>query len=473
MRDEYDLVILGWGAAAFSAAIRASEITSGQASIAMVGFGDLGGTCVNVGCVPSKYLIEAAKAAFTQRNPRYPGISSTEPVINFGVLMESLRSAVEGERKAKYVDVISQYDNVDLIEGRASFTGPGEVLVDGPSGNVRIKGFNFLIATGSSPAVPNIEGLRDVKYLTSNDVWELRELPKSLAVLGGGAIGLELGQAFSRLGSHVTVIEAMPTILPQAEPEVSMALLGSLREEGIGFELKARVSKVYEEKGEKVIRLVTSDGQKEVRADEVLVATGRLPNVLGLNLEAAGVEYSRRGVRVDGTLRTSNPRVYAAGDVVDQRLMLETLAAREGVTAVENMFEHAELRIDLASIPWSAFTEPQAASVGYTEREYSERGGCSCRSIGLASVPKARLMRESNGLFKIVVDPRTEKVVGVHVLSPNAAEIIMEGAYAVKHGLTYRDIIDSTHVFPTIAEGIKLAAQSFIRDVSKMSCCVE
>ncbi len=139
------------------------------------------------------------------------------------------------------------------------------------------------------------------------------------------------------------------------------------------------------------------------------------------------------------------------------------------------MFEHAGgMRIDMMSIPWAAFTEPQAASVGYTEREYSERGGgCSCRSIGLASVPKARLMRESNGLFKIVVDPRTDKVVGVHVLSPNAAEIIMEGAYAVKHGLTYRDIIDSAHVFPTIAEGIKLAAQSFIRDVSKMSCCME
>ncbi|GGP20318.1 mercury(II) reductase [Thermocladium modestius] len=473
MRNEYDLVILGWGAAAFSAAIRASEITSGQASIAMIGFGNLGGTCVNVGCVPSKYLIEAAKVAFTQRNPRYPGISSTETRIDFSVLMESLMSAVEGERKAKYVDVISQYDNVDLIEGKASFTGPSEVLVDGPSGAVRIKGFNFLIATGSSPAVPDIEGLRNVKYLTSNDVWGLRELPKSLAVLGGGAIGLELGQAFSRLGSRVTVIEAMPTILPQAEPEVSAALLESLRGEGIGFELKARVSKVYEEGGEKVIRLVTSDGQKEVRADEVLVATGRLPNVLGLNLEAAGVEYSRRGVRVDDALRTSNPRIYAAGDVVDQRLMLETLAAREGVTAVENMFEHAGMRIDMMSIPWAAFTEPQAASVGYTEREYSERGGCSCRSIGLASVPKARLMRESNGLFKIVVDPRTDKVVGVHVLSPNAAEIIMEGAYAVKHGLTYRDIIDSAHVFPTIAEGIKLAAQSFIRDVSKMSCCME
>ena len=469
MKREYDLVIIGRGAAAFSAAIKASEITSGQASIAMVGFGHLGGTCVNVGCVPSKYLIEASKMLFDQRNPRYPGIAPVAAEPNLKDLMGSLRDAVEGEREAKYEDVIRQYDNIDIVEGKATFKDGNEISVSGNAHNIR--GYNFIIATGSSTTVPDIEGLGEAAYLTSDNIWDLDDVPGRLAVVGGGAIGLELGQAFSRLGSEVHVVEALPSILPQAEPEISTRLMESLAKEGIEFIMKARVLRVSTGK---VIDIVTAEGRKELKVDAILMATGRAPNVSGLNLEAAGVKYSRKGISVDSNMRTSNPRIYAAGDVVDQRLMLETLAAREGVIAATNIYEHANQSVNMMAVPWAVFTEPQLASVGFTEKEFTNaNGGCSCRSLDLKSVPKARILREEDGLFKIVVDPRNDRIVGVHALSPYAAELIMEGVCAIQHGLTINDVLMSSHVFPTVSEGIKLTAQSFIRDISKMSCCME
>ncbi|MGC8600455.1 MAG: mercury(II) reductase [Nitrososphaeria archaeon] len=456
--------MIGNGAAAFSAAIRASEITSHQAKIAMIGYGPLGGTCVNVGCVPSKYLIKAASAFRNARDPLFPGISSMG-TLNFKLLVDSLRDLVNGERKAKYEDVLSKYENVEYYSGYASFINDKTVAVTNGDNEKEISAYNFLIATGSRPSVPRIKGIENSGFLTSNDIWSLEDLPSKITVLGAGAVGLELGQAFLRLGSEVTVVEALPHILYGSEPEVSETMLDTLKAEGIKFYTGASVERV-----EKAALYIKSEGQvKKVDHDTLLVATGRTPNLEKLALENAGVEYSAKGIKVNEKLVTSNPRIYAAGDVVDQRLKLETVAAKEGAIAAENMYEHAEKSIDLKAVPFVVFTDPQVASVGLKE---SECQGCTSKILPVSSVAKARIIRKESGIVKMVVD-KGESIRGVHVVSPYASEIIIEGVYAIKLGLTVEDIIETAHVFPTISESIKLAAQSFRRDISMMSCCVE
>jgi len=430
----------------------------------MIGYGPLGGTCVNVGCVPSKYLIEGASIFRNTRNPLFPGISSMG-TLNFKLLIDSLRELVKGERKAKYEDVLSKYENVEYYRGYASFINDKTVAVTNGDNVKKISAYNFLIATGSRPSVPQIKGLENSGFLTSNDIWSLEDLPSKITVLGAGAVGLELGQAFLRLGSEVTVIETMPSILYGSEPEVSETMLDALKAEGMKFYTGASVDRV-----EKTTLYIKTEGQeKKVNHDILLVATGRTPNLEKLALKNAGVEYSTKGIKVNEKLATSNPRIYAAGDVVDQRLKLETVAAKEGATAVENMYEHAEKSIDLKTVPFVVFTEPQVASVGLKESECKD---CTYKILPVSTVAKARIIRKESGIIKMVVD-KGESIRGVHVVSPYASEIIIEGVYAVKLGLTVEDIIDTVHVFPTISESIKLAAQSFRRDISMMSCCVE
>ncbi len=474
MPKEYDLVIIGRGAAAFSAAIKASEITRNQVSVAMIGFGPLGGTCVNVGCVPSKYLIEAAKAANTQRVPRYPGIESHEPIIDFHAVMDSLREAVLEERESKYVNVLNSYPNIKVYEGKAHFISRDTVRVESPDEDVDVSGYNFIMATGSRTRIPDIEGLQETGYLTSDSVWNLDSLPGTLGIIGGGFVGLEIGQALHRLGSDVTIIKQHDTIVPGIEKELGYELMSALKADGISFLTGRSVARVYKEGDKKVIETTHKDGIDTIRVDEILISSGRIPNVDGLSLEKAGVKYSARGIAVRKDFSTDNPLIYAAGDVVDQKYKLETLAAREGATVASNIFNNADRTVSMQEIPWAVFTEPQFASVGFTEEEYRQlHGSATARTIPLSAVPKARILREKHGTIKIVVDPDSNRIVGVHAVSPYSAEFIMEGVIAVKQGMTYNDIIENSHIFPTVSEGIKLAAQSFTRDLSMMSCCME
>ncbi len=471
---EYDLVIIGRGAAAFSAAIKASEITRNQVSVAMIGFGPLGGTCVNVGCVPSKYLIEAAKAANTQRTPRYPGIEAHDPVIDFHAVMNSLREAVLEERESKYAKVVKSYPNIDVYDGKAHFISKDTVRVQSTGENIDVSGYNFIIATGSRTRIPEIEGLQETGYLTSDSIWNLDALPGSLGVIGGGFVGLEIGQALHRLGSDVTIIKQHDTIAPGIEEELGNELLSALKADGISFLTGRSVTRVYREAGKKVIETAHKDGIDAIKVDEILISSGRIPNVDALSLEEAGVKYSARGIAVRKDFSTDNPLIYAAGDVVDQKYKLETLAAREGATVASNIFNNAEKTVNLQEIPWAVFTEPQFASVGFTEDEYRRlHGSATSRTIPLSAVPKARILRQEHGTIKIVVDPASNRIVGVHAVSPYAAEFIMEGVIAVKQGKTFNDVIENSHIFPTVSEGIKLAAQSFTRDLSMMSCCME
>ena len=473
---QFDLVILGNGAAAFSAAIKASDLSSGEMKIAMIGYGLLGGTCVNVGCVPSKYLLEASHRVFRPEHPKMEGIYETHVNHSFEEIMKGLRSYVDHARDAKYERVIKEYSNVTLFNGRGKFFEKKTILItDTERGSSElISGSNILIATGSHPTIPKIEGLDEVGFLTSDTVWMLGELPESVVIIGGGAIGLEIGQALLHFGSAVTVIEALDSLLPQTEPEIGIALKEHLENEGMKFYLKARVVSARKSGNEKSLEIVTHRGKETVSAQEIIVATGRKPNTEYLNLKAAEVDTDPGGgIITSNTMKTTSAGIYAAGDCVSKKMFLETLAAREGVVAVSNMFGE-DLKIDYDSATWAVFTDPQVAGVGMTENQFSRKNGsCSCRLFSLENLTKASIIGETEGMIKITVNPKDNRIVGVHVLAPNATDIITEGAYVTKNGFTIDDIIATSHIFPSISEGIKLAAQSFIRDISRMSCCVE
>ena len=474
--QKFDLVILGRGAAAFSAAIKASELSNGEMTVAMIGTGPLGCTCVNVGCAPSKYLLEASHSVFRPEHPRMAGIHTTRLKYDFLEVMDGLRSYVAHARDSKYVRVIENYRNVKLFTGLGKFVDKKTVTISDSDGNdiALVSGSNILIATGSHPAIPNIEGLKETGFLTSDTIWELNGLPESVAIIGGGAIGLEMGQALMHFGSKVTVIEALDSLLPQTEPEIGSAMKKHLEEEGMNFYLRARISAVSSSGSGKSIDVITHKGKEKVEVQEIVVATGRQPNTQYLDLEAAGVDTDSRGqIVTSDTMKTSEPGIYAAGDCVSKKMFLETLAAREGVIAVSNMFGE-DLRIDYDSATWAVFTSPQIAGVGMTENQFSKKSGsCSCRVFSLENLTKASIMGETEGIIKITVDPNNNTIVGMHIMAPNATDIITEGAYAVRNGYTIDDIIATSHIFPSISEGVKLAAQSFIRDLSKMACCVE
>ncbi|KAA8922720.1 mercury(II) reductase [Thermoplasma sp.] len=469
MSKEYDLLIIGYGAAAFSAAIKASEITSGQASIAMVGTGPLGGTCVNVGCVPSKMLISAARNIMYMARPRYPGIEA-EYRTDSSKILEFIRQAVGEERHNKYETVVSGYENIDLYRSRAVFTGDRKISIED---GTEIFGYNVIIGTGSRPSIPPIQGLKDAGYITSNEFWSLEKIPGELVIIGSGPIGSEIGQAAARIGSRVKIIEIADQILPGIPRDMAQKVMESMVRDGIEFHLSSAVKSVSVENGKKIVRFETGGLQREVEADEILVATGRSPNV-DLDLEKTGVQYDRYGIVVDGNLRTSNRKIYAAGDVVKQRFKLETLAAKQGVIAAENIFNRAGIMIDLSSFPLAIFTDPEYASVGYTEDEARSAGlRYDVRAISTGDVAKERILRNADGIIRMIVEQGTKRILGIQMVAENAADMINEASVIIHSGMTVDDVIDTPHVFPTVNEGLKLAAQSFLRDISMMSCCME
>ncbi|MBI4216313.1 MAG: mercury(II) reductase [Chloroflexi bacterium] len=466
--DRYDLVIIGGGAAAFGAATRAWEL---GASAVLINAGlPLGGTCVNVGCVPSKLLLEIGAERYLPQHPRFKAlIGGSIPPFDFAAAMGEKDEIVAALRERNYHQVAAGL-GVKVVEGRARFTSPHEVEVNGQP----ITGERFLIATGSRPQIPSFPGLEQAGYLTSREALSLARLPESMIVVGAGPLGLEFAQVYARFGTRVTVLQRGWQILSRAEPEVAAELRRCLEDEGIGIHTMVDIQEMRREGNLKVV--VARQGAREAvfRAEELLLATSVVPNSDGLGLERAGVAVDERGfIPASPQMQTSAPHIWAAGDVVG-RAFLETVAAKEGYLAAGNALEGADKTIDYDSVPRAVFTDPQVASVGLTEAETMRRYQvCSCRTLNISQVPKAKAMKETRGLVKMVVHPQSEVVLGVHMVAPMAADLIHEAALAVRFRLTLSDIIDTVHVFPTLSEAIKLVAQSFKRDISAMSCCVE
>jgi len=469
---EFDLMVIGGGSAGFAAAIKGAEL--GQ-RVALVEAGTIGGTCVNVGCVPSKTLIRAAELYYRAGHPPFEGVPRVTSAGNWGAVVTQKDELVNRLRQTRYVDVLAAYPDITYIRGWARLIGDNRVEItpvdSGTSPSVYAPG-SIIITTGASAWVPPIPGLEEAGYLTSTTALELTERPASMIVVGANAVGLELAQVYARFGTQITVLEVMPAITPFEEPEISEALAGYLRDEGLAIETSINITRV--DNDSHGYRLTAErNGEKLVfEADALLMATGRRANTGGMGLEEAGVELGKRGeIVVDDHLRTTNPYVYAAGDVIG-RDMFVYVAAYSGTLAAENALNGTGRVYDTRVLPRVTFTDPAVASVGLTERQAEDEGYAVHTSVlPLDYVPRALANRDTRGLIKLVADAMTNRLLGAHVLAPDAGEVVQAAVIAIKAGMTVQDLTNTFFPYLTMVEGIKLAAQTFEKDVTILSCC--
>ncbi len=460
----FDLAVIGAGSAGFSAAIRAAEL---GARVALLGFGTIGGTCVNVGCVPSKTLIRATDALHQARAAtRFAGLKGGAEVESWAALIAQKDALVATLRREKYINLLPAYNRIAYLEGAARLADGG-VAYDG----TLIPAPGVVIATGAGIEVPPIAGLDAVPYLTSETAMALSELPESMIVVGGGPIGCELGQMFARAGVRVTIL-CRSRLLPDGEPEIAAALADCLRAEGIDVRTGVAYHGVAAD-GHGVTMTLARDGAKHaVRAETLLLATGRRPNTGGLGLETAGVTVGANGgIVVDERLRTTAPGVFAAGDVTG-RDMYVYMAAYAGKIAAENALGGDARHYDNSAMPGVTFTDPQVAHVGLTEEAARDAGMVPKTSVlQLSSLPRAIAARNTSGLIKLVADAASDRLLGAHLLAPEAGEAVQTAAMALKAGLTARELADTIFPYLTTVEGLKLAAQGFEKDVALLSCC--
>ena len=465
---KYDLIIIGGGAGAFAAAIKANEL---GAKTALINDGlPLGGTCVNVGCVPSKTLLHAAELVHTAKHHNVPGIEFAINQADFATVVADEMALVEQLREKKYEQVLRDLSNVTFIKGRAVFISERKVKV----GEEELEADRFIIATGSTAIVPEVEGLVEAGFITHIEAMALKTVPKRLLVIGAGAVGLELAQMYSRFGSQVIILQRAARIMPSAEPELAEKLHQILEAEGIKIEIGVQVTKVVTENGVKTVFYHGKIGEERIVVDEILVAAGKRPNTSGLNLEATDVIVDHKGrVATRATLQTSQPSIFAVGDVTNLPLRLETTAGREGTYAAENALTGTSKLIDYNAVPYTVFTDPQLASVGYTEdRQMEEFNACACRSVSFDNLPKALITRRTEGVIKMAIHPETQAIMGVHILAPNAGDLIAQAMVIVKNENTIDDVVETLPIFPTMSEAIKLVAMSFKQDIGKLSCCI-
>jgi mercuric reductase len=479
----YDLVILGGGAAAFAALTEASDR---GLSTAMVNTGlPIGGTCVNVGCVPSKHLLALGEQAATPQENPFDAVqySDGDPTVDWAAALDGTDELVERFRQSNYVDVAVHFET-DIYEGYGQLTEETTIeVVDGPDEGTRITGEKALIATGGSPWAPPIEGLDEIDYYTSETILEERDPPESILMLGGGYIALEWGQILHRVGVDVTLLQRSEHVLSGMEGQLGREMQRAFEEDGIevitGNDFQrvrapATDGGVEATQSGVAVETVVDGTEQTVTGDALLVATGVQPNSEGIGLEAVGIETNPdRTIHVDEHFQTTNPDVYAAGDVIGDP-ELETVAAKEGNHAIKNAFGGEGISIDYDTVPAVVFTSPEVAAVGTTEPEYmTEHGTCSCRTVQMEDVPRAKAVEDTDGLVQVVKHHETDEIVGVHMVAARAADMIVEATLAVKFGLTIDDIIDTVHPFPTFSGAFKHACQAFRRDTSTMSCCVE
>lgn len=462
----YDLIVIGAGSAGFSAAITAAEL---GAQVALVGHGTIGGTCVNIGCVPSKALIRVTEAVRHANDAaaRFDGIESGARVVDWAAQIAQKDTLVSALRQAKYADLLPEYNNVVYREGQARLVDGG-VEVAGQ----RLASERIIIATGARPALPGIEGIAHVSPLDSTTALALTELPRSMIVLGGGYVGAELAQTFARAGVAVTLV-FRSRLLPEAEPEIGAALASYLSDEGIKIVAGIAYESIRMTDDGGVALAIAQGGRLEIlTAERIVVATGRRPNTEALGLAKSGVDVTPTGgIIVDDRMRTSKAGVYAVGDVTgkDQFVYMAAYGAK---LAAKNALNGDRLRYDNTAMPAVVFTDPQVASVGMTEAQARD-GGHSVRAsvLSLNNVPRALAARDTRGLIKLVADGATRKLLGAHILAPEGADSIQTAALAIRCGLTIDDLCETIFPYLTTVEGLKLAAQAFDRDVKKLSCC--
>jgi len=460
----YDLAVIGAGSAGFSAAITAAEQ---GANVALIGHGMIGGTCVNIGCVPSKTLIRAAETLHNARiAARFAGVSAHAELTDWRAIVRQKDDLVAGLRQAKYADLLPAYNGVAYREGQARLVEGGVEV-----GGARVIADKVIVATGARPMAPAIPGIEAVPYLTSTTALDLDELPQSLLVIGGGYIGAELAQMFARAGVKVTLV-CRSRLLPEAEPEIGAALTGYFADEGLDVVSGVAYRAIrMTESG--VALEITRDGRNmTIDVEKVLVASGRTPNTEGLGAAEFGVALSSKGaIVIDDRMRTTRAGIYAAGDVTG-RDQFVYMAAYGAKLAAKNALNSDSLRYDNAAMPAIVFTDPQVASVGLTEAAARAAGrNIRVSTITLDQVPRALAARDTRGLIKLVADADDGRLLGAHILAPEGADSIQTAVMAIRGGLTVQQIADTIFPYLTTVEGLKLAALAFDKEVAKLSCC--
>lgn len=466
----YDLIILGGGAAAFAAANKANNLKKKTLMVNDSRILPLGGTCVNVGCVPSKIMLHQGAEYYYSVNSKFEAIKVNGKA-DFVKALKETREMVEMMRRKNYVNVIEKQQNIDFKEGRASFVSEHSIAVGGKTFSADF----ILIATGASTSVPPIKGIRDIDYLTNKTVFDLDRQPKSIVFFGAGPEALEFSQIFHHFGTKVTVLQRSERILSKHDPLVSEELRRHLEDEGITIHTGVTAKEVKKtKKGVEFTVTIKGKGLTKVAAESMFLASGLTPHTKGLNLPEVEVDATDRGfVKVNEYMQTSKKHIYAAGDVTGI-MPLETVAAKQGNMAVMNMFGNNSRIINYNEIPHAVFTSPEVAAVGITEDEYMKKHNtCMCSTTEFDHVEKALAIKDTRGLIRMVLDHRNRQVLGVQIVGPMAADIITTATYAIRNKMTIDDIKDTVHVFPTLSEAIKKVAQSFDQNLDDMACCVE
>jgi mercuric reductase len=469
---DYDLIVIGGGSAAFSAAIKFAD--EGK-KVCVVENWVIGGTCLNRGCVPSKHLLEAARIYYEPLSNKFKGIETKQTRIDLKEIIKVKTELLDSLREMKYYNVLRGYGNITFIEGRGSFASKNSVKVvpnDKNKESFNITSEKFIIATGSKNQIINIEGLEEAGYITNEEILKLDYLPETLLILGTRAVSLEFAQMFRRFGSKVVVIGRSDRILLNEEPEISESLIEILKNEGIEFLLNSKISRLYKDDGKKLAEIKTEAGIKTINFDEFLMATGVTGNTDGLNLNAVGVETDEYGfVKVNDELQTANPDIYACGDVTGLTRLVTT-AAYDGKIASDNMLHVKHLKVDYSAVAHTIFTDPEVSSVGLTEESAVKAGYDIIKTVfPVEYVPKARSIFKTDGVIKMIADKKTGRVLGIHMVAHNSSETIQQASVYLQNGYTIQQIGEEIGVYPTMAEGLKLAAQTFTKDVSKLSCC--
>ncbi len=447
-RTQYDVTVIGGGSGGLTAARIAASL---GASVLLIDKERLGGDCLNYGCVPSKSLIHVAQVVHQAKNAAKLGLMPA----NLDVDMAKVTNYIQGVigRVAEGEQVYTE--GVTVKFGNVSFNSATELTLN----NERFSSRNTLIATGSRPLVPRIEGLEETGYLTNEDVFNLVHLPSSLVIVGGGPIGVELGQSFQRLGANVTIIEGLNRILPREDPEVSATLTEVLRSEGIDIVTNAMFVNARRDGNKKVVTAKQGERLLTFEADEILLTLGRRPNVEGLNLEAAGVTYNNNGIQVDEHLQTSAPNILAIGDVIGGYLFTHVAAYQAGVAVRNALIPIAKKKVVYRVVPWCTFTDPEAARVGLTLDE-AEKQYKRTRVVKFpwADIDRAQAESETTGFIKFVLAGKKDKIVGAHMVGAHAGELLGEMALAMQHHLTLNDIFNTIHAYPTMNTGIQQTA---------------
>lgn len=453
----YDLIVIGGGAAGSTVAF---DAVRRGVRVALVEEWKLGGTCLNAGCDPTKTLVRSAEVLHLARTADRFGLTVTDPRADWPAVRARVEGVIDtirgGDGEANVRDA-----GIDLYSDHARFVSEREVVV---GGNI-LTGDRFVIATGATTSSPDIDGIETVGYITNLDVPSLDALPESLIVVGGGPVAVEFAQIFVRFGVEVTVLASRDQILPKEEPELARALSEILKSEGIRIETGARASDARVERGQKVLAWDTEDSSGSVAASEILIATGRRPNVRKLGLEAAGVAFSDRGIEVDVTMRTSVPAIWAVGDVTGIYPFTHAADYQARIAEHNAFATGAVRRADYRVMPWTTFTDPELARVGLTEAEAMAGGyAVVTATVAFDELPRAITSDQRLGCVKLVVDRATHQILGGHILAAHAGELLGEVALAMRNRLPISAISDTIHSYPTMSEAVFWAAYQIVTE---------